>query len=256
MATIGGSCSLGRGYEFWLDVSETKGSNYISTNKTTVNVSAIFKNGNMRTNTNYWTYEIWINGSCALKWENQNFNTQVVNWGESFTVCSASLEVEHNADGSKSCPISVRIYKPNGGYGGYDPGECSASGDFVLTTIPRASAVSVGNGQVTLGNTATITCSRASSSFTHTVRIYDGSTLKQTITNVGGSTAWTPSLSTYASSIPGTSKNFTVECETFNGNTSLGKKSCTVSLIVPNNANTKPTMVGGTFSHSEQDSTM
>lgn len=148
-------------------------------------------------------------------------------------VASGSLKISHNADGTKSfklsCEAGVYSYAVN----------VSASGTHTLNTIPRASSVSATS--VNMGSATTISISRASSSFTHTLSYTFGSA-KGTITTKTTSpyVSWTPAL-TLANQIPSTtSGTCTITCDTYNGSTKIGTKTCTLTLTVP--ASVKPTV--------------
>lgn len=142
------------------------------------------------------------------------------------TVASGTLKINHNSDGTKSfslsCEAGIYSYAVN----------CTASGTHTLTTIPRASSVSASS--VTMGNATTISISRASSSFTHTLTYKFGNT-SGTITTKTSSTSvsWTPTVS-LANQIPSAvSGKCTITCTTYNGSTSIGSKTCTLTLTVP-----------------------
>lgn len=85
-----------------------------------------------------------------------------------------------------------------------------------------------------MGSATTISISRASSSFTHTLTYSFGSatgtiTTKATSTSV----SWTPALA-LANQIPSTtSGTCTITCDTYNGSTKIGTKTCTLTLTVP-----------------------
>lgn len=148
-------------------------------------------------------------------------------------VASGTLKISHNADGSKSfnlsCEAGIYTYAVS----------VSASGTHTLNTIPRASSISATS--VNMGSASKITITRASSSFTHTLTYAFGSTsgtiaTKTTATSV----SWTPPLS-LASQIPSTTSGIcTITCTTYNGSTSIGSKTCTLTLTVP--ASVKPTI--------------
>ena len=159
-------------------------------------------------------------------------------------VASGSLKISHNADGTKSfklsCEAGVYSYAVN----------VSASGTHTLNTIPRASSVSATS--VNMGSATTISISRASSSFTHTLTYSFGSatgtiTTKTTSTSV----SWTPALA-LASQIPSTtSGTCTITCDTYNGSTKIGTKTCTLTLTVPSSV--KPTISGLTANRIDVD---
>ena len=148
-------------------------------------------------------------------------------------IASGSLKISHNADGTKSfklsCEAGVYSYAVN----------VSASGTHTLNTIPRASPVSATS--VNMGSATTISISRASSSFTHTLSYTFGSAKGPIATKTAStSVSWTPAL-TLANQIPSTtSGTCTITCDTYNGSTKIGTKTCTLTLTVP--ASVKPTI--------------
>lgn len=124
------------------------------------------------------------------------------------------------------------------------------NGSLTLTTIPRASIPTCNN--VTLGNAVTINTNRYVSSFTHTIKIKQGSTTIETFTGIGASKSWTPAIATYAPKITSASTGtFTIECLTYSGSTHIGTKSCSVVLTVPSSV--KPT---ASVKIAEADATM
>ena len=121
----------------------------------------------------------------------------------------------------------------------YIYGTITASANITLDSIPRASSVSAAN--MTMGSAGTISINRASSAFTHTLTYSFGNTngtiaTKTTATSV----SWMPALS-LASQIPNAiSGTCTITCTTYNGNTNIGSKTCTLTLSIP--ASVKPTI--------------
>lgn len=159
-------------------------------------------------------------------------------------VASGNLNIPHNADGTKSfnlsCEAGVYTYAVS----------VYASGTHTINTIPRASSVSAQT--VELGKQSTISIYRATSSFSHTLT-YSFGNASGTIVSKTASTSvsWTPPIS-LASQIPSTtSGNCTITCTTYNGNSSIGTKSCTISLSVPSNI--KPTIESLTASRIDGD---
>lgn len=146
--------------------------------------------------------------------------------------------VNHGSDGSKSLTMSAVFYIRATLSGTYYE-SITASANITLDSIARASGVSASN--VTMGSATTIAISRASSSFTHTLTYAFGSATgtiaaKTTSTSV----SWTPPL-TLASQIPkAVTGTCTITCTTYNGSTSIGSKTCTLTLTVP--ASVKPTI--------------
>ena len=139
-------------------------------------------------------------------------------------ICSGSTTLNHNADGSKSFTVSVEA-------GIYQWAiNKSGSKTFSLNIIPRASSISCGT--LTLGTTGTISVSRASTSFTHTITYLYG-TRSGTICTKSSSTSisWSPPLSLAHMTPNATSGRGTMTCDTYNGNTKIGSKSLSFRLL-------------------------
>ena len=151
------------------------------------------------------------------------------------TFASAAMKIPHNPDGSKSFTVS--------GFSGwiYASGNTYASSQtFTLPTIPRASSVSCSTADI--GSNATISISRASSSFTHTLTYSFGS-LSGTIATKTSSTSvsWTIPTTFYAQIPNDKSGTGTITCDTYNGSTKIGSKTCSFTATVSESAS-KPTL--------------
>ena len=151
------------------------------------------------------------------------------------TFASAVLKIAHTPDGSKSFTVS--------GFSGwiYESGTTYASSQtFTLPTIPRASSVSCSTANI--GSNATITISRASSSFTHTLSYTFGS-LSGTIATKTSSTSvsWTIPTTFYAQIPNDKSGTGTITCDTYNGSTLIGSKPTSFTATV-NESASKPTL--------------
>ena len=176
--------------------------------------------------------------TCTIDGSAQTFSSPAISSTGTHLLATVSRTVNHASDGSKTLTISA-VFQIRATISGTYYGTISASANITLDSIPRASSVSAGN--MTLGSAGKINISRASSSFTHTLTYSFGNTsgtiaTKTTATSV----SWTPSLS-LANQIPNaTSGTCTITCTTYNGNTNIGSKTCTLSLSVP--ASVKPTI--------------
>lgn len=146
--------------------------------------------------------------------------------------------VNHGSDGSKSLAMSAVFYIRATLSGTYYE-SITASANITLDSIARASGVSASN--VAMGSATTIAISRASSSFTHTLTYAFGSATGTIATKTtAASVSWTPPL-TLANQIPkAVTGTCTITCTTYNGSTSIGSKTCTLTLTVP--ASVKPTI--------------
>lgn len=139
---------------------------------------------------------------------NNYFN---INWqyGQNvwFTIASWSTTIAHNSDGTYSSYAEAYVYT------GVSPSSLSASANYTLTTIPRASSISSISGS-TIGSTITVNITRQSSSFVH-----------QVWWRINGTGSWT-SLGTNF----GTSCSFTLPMSVCNSVTQ--STSCTLNIAI------------------------
>ena len=219
-----------------LDVSA--GNQSIADNYTTINYSyrAVRNNYGFTgtTRDNVGTLQVLINGSVAksvavgLTHDSDGGNTECSG--------SGSVNVVHNADGTKSFSYQVKIV------GGSDPrganyqwnSSASSAPSMSLNTIPRATQPSMSSSSVTMGNAITINTPRASGAFTHSLWYQvNGGNWHDIASGVGTSYSWTVPVG-LASSVPnGTSISVTVICRTYNGSTNLGDKYTSFTAYVP-----------------------
>lgn len=142
------------------------------------------------------------------------------------TVKTGTITLSHNTDGTKSFSASMEVAVYTSAV------NCKGSSTFTLNTIPRASSVSATNANV--GANSTISISRASSAFTHTLTYSFGS-LTGTIASKTTSTsvAWTIPTTFYAQMTTVKSKSGTITCDTYSGSTKIGTKTCSFTASVP-----------------------
>lgn len=151
---------------------------------------------------------------------------------------SGSLTVSHASDGTKSFSIEVKAgiytYARN----------CSGSGNFTLNTIPRASSISWGSGNSTTAGVtdgAIISISRASSSFTHTIKYAFGNASGTICTKTTATTVkWTIPLSLLNQIPSATSGTGTLTCTTYSGSTAVGTSTLKLTVVAPSSV--KPTI--------------
>lgn len=221
----------------YLNVYVEQGSQSITANTSTVNWRMTVS----RTGA-YYTHNKQGDSTLSLNLDGQNVHYSYPTWetsGEEYTLASGSSTISHNADGTKTLPISC-TFNPNNGL----HGTITVSASLSLTTIPRSSSVSVSAG--TIGSSVTININRQSSSFKHTVR-YSWAGKSGTIaTNVDTSTSWTIPLD-FANDIPSSASGTgTIYVDTYSGSTKTGTQSTTFTASVPDNV--KPTFLGITLS--------
>ena len=254
MASYGGYSSQ-NGYGFYIDVWETRDdATYINTNKTTIHVNAVLVNGSVRTQSSNWTYNINIGGVDYPVYGQYMDSKNGADFNQGYVIYSASREITHAGDGSLSVGVSASLSRSY--YSSYDPGYCAASGTFTGQTIPRKSSISIADNTAVAGTAKNIAVSAKVSSFKDTIRVkYNGETIQTIVTKGGGSStsynvSWTPTLSTYANKTTTNSITVTLENETYNGDTSLGTNSINVTVSIPNNSTTKPTITGITLTEA------
>lgn len=248
---INGSVSIsGRGYSFWLICKE---SDVNKTNNTSdVTVEAHIKSTTTRTATSGWTFSITINGK-----EYKETSKTLDNYGGGSIATNTDVKVyskmydnvPHTSNGTKTVSVSCTLSK--GTYGSYDPGTCTASGTFTLTSIPRMSKPSVGsnplideetvNGSTVVNTTAvTVSANSNSSDYRFKLQVLDGNTVVETLTNsTVNSAPWTPSLNTYASRIPSSEKAFTIKSTGVSGISD--SDTCPVTVKIKRTNITAPT---------------
>lgn len=231
MATSGiVKTNVSHGSYFWVKW-EIKGSQDITNNRTTISWSC-----GLHPEEEYYTNAVrmdavTINGTKVYSGGTYSNITDY----QDRTFGSGTLTIPHNSDGSKSFTISAVsgwIYY-NGDYYG-------AAKSFTLPTIPRASSVSCSTADI--GSNATISISRASSSFTHTLSYAFGD-LTGTIATKTSSTSvsWTIPTTFYAKIPNAKSGTGTITCDTYNGSTKIGSKTCSFTATVSESAS-KPTL--------------
>ena len=216
-------------YKLRVDWSQSKN---VSANTSTVTCKLYLVND--------WSLNISgrSDNTCTIDGSAQTFSSPAISTTGTHLLGTVSRTVNHASDGSKSLAISA-VFQIRATLSGTYYGTISASANITLDSIPRASSVSAAN--MTMGSAGTISISRASSAFTHTLTYSFGNTsgtiaTKTTATSV----SWTPALS-LASQIPNAiSGTCTITCTTYNGNTNIGSKTCTLTLSIP--ASVKPTI--------------
>ncbi|MCB8641970.1 DUF859 family phage minor structural protein, partial [Holdemanella sp. DFI.5.55] len=191
----------------------------------------------IRSNTQYHThngipetFKVSVNGTQVL---NQSFTPNVpVN--TLVGVKSGAVTISHDADGSKTISVSASFSGSNPGY--YAPITGSCSGTVKLTTIPRASSISIDSPSIECGNTININGSSASKNFTHKIYATWNGKTSELVTIASGTT--TPSFSytiptAWEKDLPNSTSGIaTFTLETFSGSNSVGSKSVNATIKV------------------------
>ena len=209
-------------YRLILELSETKLSDYISTNKTRVNYTLKCSCGSSyaQWNPGPGDFSISINGSVVKTLNNPSFWFPGTN--TTITLASGYTDITHNSDGSKTVSFSAS-YKAES-TAGYLPGNMSLSGNYALTTIPRATTISSVTSEVYVSgsNSIAIALDKKSTNFTQNVTIKANDTYQTTITNSDVNVSYVIPVTWINAIGSNTSISGTVSVTTYNGSTQIG----------------------------------
>lgn len=176
-------------------------------------------------------------------------NAAVGSYNDMFTI--SDINIPHESDGSKSVIMSASHST------GIALGTGTVSGTAILLDIPRATTPELSALFINLGDVLYITMSPAVESFRHNLTCKIGNSAYDTVAvNVVGTYAWTvPKV--FANQITSSaSSTAEIICETFNGSTSLGTKSVSFTLLVPDTPEFSPAISAANISVSDTDSAL
>ena len=251
--TINGRVTLNSQYmSFYIAWSAKQN---VEGNYSDVTVTSYWKTNNTR-----WGFDtggsraasITINGNTtSISKRFDSTNGTGTGWKQEnpWAIQTVTERVYHNSDGSKSISISARA---NGYAASYGPsnssdssGDCTASGTISLDTIPRASKVSATNADI--GSTSTITVSRYSTSFKHTVS-FSCTGISDTVIESDSEASvipWNVPVSIYATIPAAKYATVTITCRTYSKDTGalIGETTATMKAIA-NEEECKPTVSG------------
>lgn len=209
-------------YRLILELSETKLSDYISTNKTRVNYTLKCSCGSSyaQWNPGPGDFSISINGSVVKTLNNPSFWFPGTN--TTITLASGYTDITHNSDGSKTVSFSASYTAES--TAGYLPGNMSLSGNYALTTIPRATTISSVTSEVYVNgsNSIDISLDKKSTNFTQNVTIKANDTYQTTITNSDVNVSYVIPVTWINAIGSNTSISGTVSVTTYNGSTQIG----------------------------------
>ena len=201
------------------------------------NTSRVYWWVGIRSNTQYHNhqglsehYRVVVNGSTV----HDANHTVSCGSGQTVGIADGYTTVSHNADGSKSISVSASFSCDNTSY--YVPRTGSCSGSLTLTTIPRASSISIDSPSIECGNTININGSSASKNFTHKIYATWNGKTSELVTIASGTT--TPSFSytiptSWEKDLPNSTSGIaTFTLETFSGSNSVGSKSVNATIKV------------------------
>ena len=213
-----------------LTVNITQNSQSITNNTSNVTVNAVVSwTGGTYNALGQCTGSITIDGT-KYSFSGMSFNSSHTTSGKQ-TVMTKTVNVKHNDDGTKNLAFSASFNTV------VSAGTIGASATKTLTTIPRKSSLSVGNG--TLDTSQTLTVTRKSTSFTHTITATcSGSTSTICTKSKTESLSFKPPLDWASKNTTGTSVSVTYTITTYNGTASVGSNTYTKTCSIP--AKVKP----------------
>lgn len=153
------------------------------------------------------------------------------------SIKTGSMTITHSANGTKTVSASASVSLP----GGSVPSG-SGSGSLALTTIPRTSTFTAPTS-FNVGSAFSVSIARASSSFTHEVSLFEGSTAVW-YGGLDSSTSISVNIpaNTLITKMSGVkSKAFTLRVTTYSGSTLIGSTTKTITANIPISTFTIPT---------------
>lgn len=208
------------------------------------NYSTIALTGAVITHTNY-SGKFYVNATIktadGVEIATLSGNTYSGNTGAavSGTFPLTSGKIYHDGTtGAKTVTINVVVDSLFNNSAGWIS---NSSGSFTvaLTTIPRLSEISTGNG--TLGVAQKLTVTQKSTSYTHTIKWTCGSASGTIATKSSElSFNWTPAMDLASQNTTGTSVSVKFTITTYSGDTSIGSKTLTITCAIP--ASVKPSV--------------
>ena len=213
-----------------IDITQNSQSIADNTSNVTVKVNAKWTGGSYNT--------LQKSGSCTIdgtKYEfTSPFNTGQTTSG-SGNLFTKTLNIKHADNGTKTLAVSASYTS------GVSSGTVAASASKVLTPISRKSTLSVAVG--TLGTSQTLTVTRQSTSFTHSIKavcgsstLYikaDGTTQTSEVKHNDCSIPFTPPLSWASQSTKDTSLSVKFTITTYNGSSKVGENSYSTLFAIP-----------------------
>lgn len=233
MATWSGTGSHNNNYTGTLTVTESSYS--VANNTSTLSYSLVLTgNSGYYFQQTYLTTKIYIDGAAVQDRYEQISMPSPSGGVSTYTVCSGTTTVTHNADGTKTVSVYATMSTPTTQT--YLPGTINIpsglDGSLTLTTIPRASSMTVPT--FTIGSAGTMQITSASSSFTHTIT-YEFADLTGTAATAAAgvtSVSWTPPSTFYAKIPYQTSGVGALTLHTYSGGTQIGTAVYSCAILV------------------------
>ena len=236
--------STSKGYKLSLDVSEA--STNQSNNSSGVNwaLRVVATSSYCQYNPGPGTIKVSINGKQVY-----SGTPAMVFPGPNsiITVCSGSMTIAHDSDGSKTIACSASYTASASA--SYLPGNMSCSGNFALTSFPMATTPTFSATTVAVGSSVTITLPRAVNTFKHIVMYHINGKSGFVSHEAADSVAWTVPEDVLDAMPNSTSGTCDIEVQTYTAEGSyIGAKDVNIALTVPSSY--KPTIGAPTISEA------
>lgn len=217
-------------FYFGYDWSATQN---VAGNKSTVTVTTYIRS------TQSWAYTVGANSqntnTITINGNKKTFTaTSQINAWQKKTLGSHKVDVPHNGDGTKTFNINASHYW-SVYYNVYGPMTVSASKDWTLNQIPRASKISVNKTSAEYGTNVVINITPAGAGLTHNIRANWNGVIQTIANKAENSTNWTVPLD-YMNRIPNATATWgTIYCDTYSGSTKIGETTTRLDTTVPSN---------------------
>lgn len=238
MATWTGTGSNNSNFTGTLTVSESSTS--IQDNTSTLSYSLVLTGSSGYYFQQYYlTSKIYINGEEVQNRYEQISMPTPSGGTSTYTVCSGTVVVPHNNDGTKTVSVYATMQTPS--TQAFLPGSINMpsglDGTLTLSTIPRASSMTWGH--LYIGQSATFTITRASNSFTHNITYTFRNAYGTVATGAGASATWTVPNGLFSELPEKGYADGTLKLTTLSGGNVIGSVEYQATFEVP--ASIKPT---------------
>lgn len=205
----------------------TQQSQSIADNTTTLRYELLLYRPSKISSSASKAYSITIDGKTVKS------GTTTIGGSGTKSIASGTYTVTHDSKGEKTITFGFSLaFDIDWNVGHIGTGKASSS--MPLTTIHRASSISLNTSSISLGGSITITINRSSASFTHTLQHdFVAGSWTNFATNVTTSTTLKTDIG-WSSRIPNSSSSTgRIRCITYNGSKYIGEKIVNFTASVP-----------------------
>lgn len=214
--------------QYGLELRCTENSTDITNNTSSISWSLVLTSGAYSFSDFWagWTVKL---GDTTVSHRDDNYMALSIGANTEKVIVSGTNTVVHNNDGSKTIDIYGYL-SISSAYPG--PGDITCSTSWALTTIPRASTLTIPT--LTIGSAATLTVTAASNTFTHKITYsFSGLTGDIGTLNAGvATTSWTPPSSLYNKLPNATQGTISITLKTYSNATEIGSNTYNATVNV------------------------